>query len=802
MDHAQYVLAGILPSHRENLLYATTHLDKEHFASPTQRLIFTALDKYYEQTGGVMPKAPFFDFLQRKHDDPAKIIFFEEVFDVAVSTPVSDHEFRYAVQALKDLYEDRKTGEAITAAYEILEKGLQVGDEELSGSKKARQYLMEHLGQIDRMVLGANLSPEGDFRDETDDFLAAYIDAKTGKTPVGITTGLPTIDNAIGGIRPGDLALLAAFTSQGKASPLWTPVLTPTGWKKIGELQVGDAIVGSSGKPQAVTGVFDRGVMKTYRVSTADGGSVLTAADHLWQFKLFQDRYFGTKESRVESTLDIAEHLAKGRRVFLPLVAPVEFVERTLPMDPYTLGALLGDGSFRHNEPRFFSHSDDVEIFEFLLVEGEWKVLPKKDGWRLADPKQRTREILKGLGLWSLHSFDKFIPEIYKVGSRETRLALLQGIMDTDGTVSREGQNVELCLSSERLVNDVRELVLSLGGTTGAVRQKPTSRRMAWRVNISYLPEGMSPFRLARKRSLWVKRSQFSRVTDYRRVVSVEEVGEEPVRCISVSAPDHLYVTEDYLVTHNTQHCVQLAWRTAVEQGQNVFFATTETVRHVVMCRIAARHSLHPKFEFPQGLDSILIERGKLSVPEEKIFTAVLQDLKNNDEYGKLHIAQVPRGATLSYVESRMRKHQQDWNIDLFLMDSLNLLKPDARRANEREEMNDILKDSKSLAVSFNDGAGVPIVSPWQMSRDKFSLATNVGFYELGSLSDTSEAEKSPDLIFSHLRFSDSPKRLKFQALKVRNAAIPPILDLDIDFRCSLLAEATGGNFASMDGTF
>ena len=247
-----------------------------------------------------------------------------------------------------------------------------------------------------------------------------------------------------------------------------------------------------------------------------------------------------------------------------------------------------------------------------------------------------------------------------------------------------------------------------------------------------------------------------------------------------------------------SQMCAQLTWEAAVLHGKNTYYATSETVRPTIIRRIVSRHSRLPQFEMPEGLDSAKIKQGTLTEHEEKVFKAVLDDLNNNPAYGTLHIAQIPRGATMSYVEARLTRQHQQTPIDLTVWDYLNLLKPDQKRASQREEANDLLKDAKTIAAGFAEGRGIAFVSPWQVSREKFEHAQNNGFYTLDSLADTSEAEKSADLILALLRFNDSPKKAKLQTLKCRDGAIPPQIELDIDYRTSFLTEPTGESYHSI----
>lgn len=231
----------------------------------------------------------------------------------------------------------------------------------------------------------------------------------------------------------------------------------------------------------------------------------------------------------------------------------------------------------------------------------------------------------------------------------------------------------------------------------------------------------------------------------------------------------------------------QAAWHAAVEQKQNVFFATSETVRDQVIRRILARHSRLPQFGRPGGLNSADIKKGMLSEDDERVFGEVVHDWTHNRDYGKLHVLQVPRGATLAYVESRLKDFGRENECGLVVIDYLALLKAETRRGSEREELNDILKGAKLVATSFDDGNGVPIMSPWQINREGQKGSAAQGHYTMAALSDTSEAERSADCIITLYREQEDKTDMRVQFLKMRDDDLPPMSFVSIDFRSTYI---------------
>ena len=251
-----------------------------------------------------------------------------------------------------------------------------------------------------------------------------------------------------------------------------------------------------------------------------------------------------------------------------------------------------------------------------------------------------------------------------------------------------------------------------------------------------------------------------------------------------------LVLVAAYTSHGKSQLCTNLGWEAAIKQGKNVFYATSETARVDIRNRFIARHSRLPQFGMPEGIDHNKIRRGALSAHEEEVFAAVLTDLHTNTDYGLFHIAQIPRGSTLGYLEMRMLAKDREWGVDLAIDDYLNLLKPERSRTSQREEASDILKEAKVLASSFGAG-GVPFVSPWQISRMAYQKAQAQQFYDLDALSEASEAEKSADLILGlwHNSLLD-PRRTTVQVMKNRNGAPIKKIDCAVDYRNAYFAEA------------
>lgn len=246
--------------------------------------------------------------------------------------------------------------------------------------------------------------------------------------------------------------------------------------------------------------------------------------------------------------------------------------------------------------------------------------------------------------------------------------------------------------------------------------------------------------------------------------------------------------------------CVQLAWSAAVEQGKNVVFFTTETLREQIRRKLVARHSKLSKFGLLEGLNTRDIKAGTLTPEHEEKYKEVTHDLAKNENYGHIYIVQVPRGASLSSLEQKMYRLQKKFPIDLVVMDYVALLSSSARYNTTREILSGLLKEAKQISTTFNDGQGVPFVSPWQVSRAARENAEKVGQYTSAALSETAEATNSPDVIVSAFAPVDNTSRyadIKLQVLKNRDGETASEIVARADYATCTFTSGSMGGFST-----
>lgn len=364
----------------------------------------------------------------------------------------------------------------------------------------------------------------------------------------------------VSGIKPTVYpeAMITGGIGIGKQLKYDTLVLTPKGWREIGTLAVGDIVTGSNGFPTTVTGFFPQGINPLYRVTFTDGTWVDAGAEHQWAVRTrFQE--YKNKPFRTMTTQQIKDHGLRqqdGWKWRIPIVEPVHYEgeNELVTVDPYLLGCLLGDGCFTRRTVTLAG--DDLEIGErikwFLPFGISLTRHQDNRQWSFSGISGVTNQLVKYLerlgyriGFGGTGSHDKFIPEQYMQASPTQRLEMLRGLMDTDGSVVGNNRSA-FSNNNLHLCEQVMELVQSLGGTARLVtfdRRETTEYTV--HINLGLV----CPFWLQRKAVKWKPRTnQFPS----RAITSIEYVGDDEAFCISVDAPDHLYVVKDFIVTHNT----------------------------------------------------------------------------------------------------------------------------------------------------------------------------------------------------------------------------------------------------------
>jgi len=353
----------------------------------------------------------------------------------------------------------------------------------------------------------------------------------------------------------------------GKEQPISEPVLTENGFKPIGEIKIGDKIYTKDGTLTEVDGVYPQGKKDVYKFIFNDGSWTRVGLEHLWEVITPNNRFtkvYNNKDKRgkdeyvnknyrkfsILTTKQIIDNWGVypkvGNRIEIPMVEPIQFPEKKTLIDPYILGLLLGDGGMSSNSVTF--STSDIELIESI---GNYK---KKTGNNYDYSILGLAGKLRELKLLGKNSQTKFIPKEYLYNSVENRISLLQGLLDTDGCFNKNGV-IEYVTISPQLASAIKFLVQSLGGQVVIAEKYPTytykgekkKGKKAYRITIRIK---INPFRLKCKKKLFDDFKYYT--TKNRILIKIEKLGKEKSVCIQVEHPSQLYITRDFIVTHNT----------------------------------------------------------------------------------------------------------------------------------------------------------------------------------------------------------------------------------------------------------
>jgi predicted phage terminase large subunit-like protein len=387
--------------------------------------------------------------------------------------------------------------------------------------------------------------------------------------------------------------LFGGAAGGGKMLTLYSEIPTPSGFVKMGDIKPGDFIFGRDGKPHVVLAESDIEIVDGYKLTFDDGSIVEAHDEHLWltydarelealtkrtdeyrakrranrpsratnsqgEYKslavaqrnaIHRPETMDTPAGTVRTTAEIVATLLtpSGRRNHaIPVAETINLISKDLPIDPYVMGVWLGDGSKNDGVVTSMDDSiiDSVEQYGYEIKSIWTKPTNKASMFRF----DGLRQDLKQLGVLN----NKHIPHDYLWSSEEQRVALLQGLMDTDGTVAKNSGAAEFCNMNKAIVDGLAFLVRSLGmkATIREGRAKLSGKDYGPKWTIKFVAN-RPVFRLERKLAL--QKISSRRTTQFRYIVSAERTGPLPMKCIRVSSPDSLYlVSENFIPTHNS----------------------------------------------------------------------------------------------------------------------------------------------------------------------------------------------------------------------------------------------------------
>lgn len=375
--------------------------------------------------------------------------------------------------------------------------------------------------------------------------------------------------------------ILTGSIGLGKAQPLTAQVLTENGFKQMQELTLQDRVFGNDGKLHNIIGIFPQGKKKICKVTFSDHTSTLCCDEHLWTVYNIDKKKVETIETREIFKVGLlrnGKNTNNSHNYKIPITQAIAFEKKSLSIPPYILGVLIGDGCLTQHSVQFATTDDEIveNIKKTLADSLEVRKIKSKYVYTICKKKNNTfydketkthkptpNEYCSAIINYGLNvtAYYKHIPTCYLQSCVQDRIALLQGLMDTDGFISKDGSNIEFCTTSEQLKNDFVYLVQSLGGVCKIREKKPRyfnkkynkkiSGHLCYTIGIK-LPKNISPFRLTRK----IARLNKKALNPSRYITNIEYVADQYCQCIYIDSNEHLYLTNDFIVTHNTQMAV------------------------------------------------------------------------------------------------------------------------------------------------------------------------------------------------------------------------------------------------------
>lgn len=379
--------------------------------------------------------------------------------------------------------------------------------------------------------------------------------------------------------KPSAVMTISMPQGTGKEQPLSSKILTPTGWQTMGDMKIGSKVIAADGKKAKVIGVYPKGVKDVYRVTFDDHTFVDCGLEHLWEVKTIDDRRRGRK-ARVVNTKQMLDNFILGKNSKTPyhnysvrLVKPIEFESQLNKNDlkPYVLGALIGDGSLGYKSGIKFTTADKEILLRIKKeLPSTDKIIKysgdnydygisKKEDIRTKEgyfTSSYTQNKLKEYNMKEKRSEEKFIPKKYLYASKEERIELLRGLMDTDGSIDSRNSSCEFDTTSEQLCYDMLELIRGLGGKAsystkiGKYKDKEGKIKECKKVYRIFFKININPFYLKRKSEKY----KSPKMNYQKMIVNIEKVRQEECQCIMIDHKEHLYVTDGYTLTHNTEN--------------------------------------------------------------------------------------------------------------------------------------------------------------------------------------------------------------------------------------------------------
>lgn len=578
-------------------------------------------------------------------------------------------------------------------------------------------------------------------------WLDIYEDRINNPDAAGIKTGITGLDDLFGnrGVGKTDLNVIGARPKMGKEQPLSSLILLNSGkFKSMGDIKVGDKIASSDGGDNFVTGVFPQGLKKVYKITVSDGRVVECGIDHLWRIN--SNKFKGERTVTTKKLIEMMKASRNKSAVSLAGHNGSFGCDSEGKINPWLLGFLLGDGALTNGCVRFStSEADVVEKVKLSIPKcASVKRLSEYD-YIITTKKGKENPVLNMLrdcGAYGKKSIEKTLPKYVFSESLGYREQVLAGLIESDGWIQKSSHMFST--SSPYLSDGFSRLVFSVGGTCrGTIKKSPKytyrgekrtgkpSHVLSFK--IADISKICTTERILKKVTVRTKRVEPS-------IVSVEFDRYEDSQCISVSHDNHLYITDNYLVTHNTQLAIKMADHIAMSTAKPVMIFSMEMSNEQVFERMLSSSSRVSSDNFYQPMGNA----------EMDDITVAIAKMAQSDIYIDDHT-----NMSLAYIRGECRKMKAKKGcIGAVFIDYLTLMKAEKADRNDLA-VGAITKGLKNMAKDLK----VPVFLLAQLNRGLESRTDKRPI--MSDLRETGQIEQDADRIIMIYRESvyetDSP---------------------------------------------
>jgi replicative DNA helicase len=634
---------------------------------------------------------------------------------ISDAAPVAVNIKHYG-KIIQDLSVVRKL---INKASGIIEQGFKVSNVE------------DYINQAQKSILEIQTTSSQDQIWDMETLMLDAVDriekAQSQEIEMGLRFGLPTLDDYTN-MYGSKLFLIAARPGMGKELTLCSDVLLYNGtFKKMGDVMVGDKVASIDGKESKVVGVFPQGIKPVYEIEFSDGRCVKAGLEHQWEVM-----YREWDKPRVLTTKQLIRKLKYKRyrkRIYIPNHTGDFGIDNNILVHPYLLGVLLGDGGLTSGIKLTTSYEHILEKIKPMLLGANLK-LDQKITYRIVTPRGQSNQLLENidnLGLRGKRSYEKFIPKQYLSATKESRLELIRGLIDTDGTVEKNG-SMTYSTSSKQLALDFQKLARSLGAYASLKSRLPYFKykgikkvgRVLYNIYISF--KGYDSFVTIPHKKKRVVKKKFTRRLN---IESIVHAGDYKCQCISVDHQKALYLTNNYITTHNTALALSIAKHLAT-RGVKVGFLSIEMDKESLSDRLISIES---------NVNSLCFY-AKESLSDESMSAIT----NSADFLSTLPIYIDDADCTIQDVERKCRKFKK-MGCEIIFIDQLSKIRGDSKKSKF-----EVYTDNCAAIALLKKELRMPIGLLCQLNRN-VEMRTNKT-PEMSDLKQTGMLEEDADLIF------------------------------------------------------